>query len=128
MIERCAEMGKLLKVLLRRTFEQCKYVGDIRGRLLLWGIEFVNNRKDKSTFDTSFRFGVRVQQPVFKREVAAYPRGATVNGTHGIISPQPPPCTVTEMQLEESVTVLKDAYDSEDRRVKYSFSASDCGY
>jgi hypothetical protein len=34
LVERCAEMGKLLEVLLWKTFEQCKYIGDIRGRRL----------------------------------------------------------------------------------------------
>jgi 4-aminobutyrate aminotransferase-like enzyme len=32
--ETCAEIGKLLEVLLRKTFEQCKCIGDIRGRRL----------------------------------------------------------------------------------------------
>jgi adenosylmethionine-8-amino-7-oxononanoate aminotransferase len=108
-VDRCAEMGKLLEGLLLKTFEQCKYIGDIRGRGLFWGNEFVKNRKDKSIFGPSFHFGIR----------AVYPGGATVDGTHGDYIPY----TVTESQMEDIVTVLKVVYDSEepklDRIYKY---------
>jgi hypothetical protein len=54
---------------------------------------------------------------VFKREVVEYPGGATVDGIHGDHILIAPPYTVRECQLEEIVTELKDAYDSEGRNL-----------
>jgi len=66
-------MGKVLEALVRKAFNECEYVGDIRGRDLFWGIEFVRDNGSKRSFDPSIRFGLRVQQAAFELGVAAYP-------------------------------------------------------
>jgi adenosylmethionine-8-amino-7-oxononanoate aminotransferase len=111
LVKRCAEMGKILETLLREAFADSKYVGDIRGRGLFWGLEFVKDRTTKSTFRKSIGFGLRVQQAAFDLGVALYPGGATVDGVNGDHLLIAPPYIVSRAELETIVAVLKESYD-----------------
>ena len=115
LVKRCAQMGNVLERLLRAELEGCKYVGDIRGRGLFWGIEFVKNRSSKTPLDPSIHFGLKVQRAAFELGVAIYPGGNTVDGVRGDHVLLAPPYTVTEVQLEKIVQVLRQAYDAEEK-------------
>ncbi|TVY46500.1 putative aminotransferase [Lachnellula occidentalis] len=117
LVERCADMGRLLEKLLRETFSASKYVGDIRGRGLFWALEFVEDRRTKSTFDKSVGFGLRVQQAAFERGVAVYPGGGTVDGVSGDHVLIAPPYNVSEVDLRIIVDTLKAAYVSIERYI-----------
>lgn len=118
LIEQCAVRGRSLERLLRETFSDCKYVGDIRGRGLFWALEFVKDRKEKSTFPKDLKFGLRVQHAAFELGVAVYPGSATVDGVNGDHVLIAPPYTVTDAELRMIVTVLKEAYDSQEAYVE----------
>ncbi|KAH6987058.1 pyridoxal phosphate-dependent transferase [Ilyonectria destructans] len=109
LVARCASMGKLLERMLRAELQNCKSVGDIRGRGLFWGVEFVKDRQSRSPFDPKLAFGVRVQQAAFQKGVALYPGGATVDGVRGDHLLLAPPFTVTEEQLGLICRVLREA-------------------
>ncbi|RDW57297.1 hypothetical protein BP5796_12747 [Coleophoma crateriformis] len=111
LVQRCAEMGRLLEKLLRETFEESKYVGDIRGRGLFWALEFVKDKATKSPLPKVVGFGLGVQQVAFDLGVALYPGGATVDGVNGDHVLIAPPYTVSEADLTTIVRVLKEAYD-----------------
>jgi len=111
LVERCAAMGKILETLLRKAFVGCEYVGDIRGRGLFWGIEFVRDKASKTSFGSATKFGLRVQQAAFDLGVAVYPGRGTVDGFRGDHVLIAPPYTVTAEQLTHIVQVLKQAYD-----------------
>ncbi|KAL6408814.1 hypothetical protein AUP68_07760 [Ilyonectria robusta] len=109
LVARCAQMGKLLERMLRAELQNCKSVGDIRGRGLFWGVEFVKDRQSRSPFDPKLGFGVRVQQAAFEKGVALYPGGATIDGVRGDHLLLAPPFTVTEEQLDHICRVLREA-------------------
>ncbi|KAH7121608.1 pyridoxal phosphate-dependent transferase [Dactylonectria macrodidyma] len=109
LVARCAEMGRLLESLLRAELQGCRSVGDIRGRGLFWGVEFVKDRESRETFDTKIAFGIRVQQAAFQKGVALYPGTATVDGFRGDHILIAPPLTVTEEQLVHICKVLREA-------------------
>lgn len=111
LVARCAMMGTILSSLLHDALKNCKYVGDIRGRGLFWGVEFVEHKADKTSFDRSVGFGLRVQQAAFDLGVAVYPGAATVDGHRGDHVLIARPYTVTEAELKEIVRVLRQAYD-----------------
>ncbi|KAL2399750.1 putative aminotransferase [Exophiala dermatitidis] len=117
LVDNCAQMGKLLYSLLRDTFANCKYVGDIRGRGLFWGLEFVSDRNTRASFDPSVAFGPRFQGLAFELGVAVYPGTGTVDGLRGDHAILSPPYNVTEDELHKIVQILKRAYDRLEKEV-----------
>lgn len=115
LVERCADMGVILEKRLKEKLAGCPSVGDIRGRGLFWGVEFVKDRETKQTFDPTIGFGLRVQAAAFDRGVAVYPGAGTIDGLKGDHVLLAPPYTVTEEQLERIVSVLKAAIESQEK-------------
>lgn len=111
LVERSATMGLKLNALLHEVFQGCKYVGDIRGRGLFQAVEFVLERRTKKRFSPRTKFGMRVQQAAFSRDVAVYPNPMTTKGADGDHVLMAPPYTVSDEELMIIVSVLKDAYD-----------------
>lgn len=114
LVQRCAKMGRLLESLLREALGRCKYVGDIRGRGLFWGVEFVRDRETKTPFESEIGFGLRMQQAALEMGVAVYPGAATIDGQRGDHVLISPPYTVSEEELASIVDVLRKAYDSQE--------------
>ena len=109
-VERCRETGKYLEELLRRELGGEKYVGEIRGRGLFWGIEFVEDRKTKKPFAKEMRFGVRMTETAMELGLAVYPGAGTADGVvgdHIIVSP---PLIITKEECDTLVKLLKQAY------------------
>ena len=117
LVERCNRMGEILERDLREVLEQKKYVGDIRGRGLFWGVEFVRDREAKESFEPKVEFGYRVQRKAFDLGVAIYPGAATVDGVRGDHVLLAPPYTVPEADLRHVVQVVGEAYDAVERWV-----------
>ena len=115
LVERCNKMGKSLERGLHEALAGRKYVGNIRGRGLFWGIEFVQNRETKRSFEPKVEFGYRVQRRVFDLGVAIYPGAATVDGVRGDHVLIAPPYTVSEVDLEHIVQIVREAYDAVER-------------
>ena len=56
------ERGAYLEAELKRRFAQHPHVGDIRGRGLFWGVEFVADRQTKEPFDPSLGLAGEVEK------------------------------------------------------------------
>lgn len=103
-------MGMILRKMLEEELGNCKYVGNIRGKGLFWGVEFVRDKKTREPFDPKINFGPTFQERVFQRGVAIYPGSGTADGKKGdhvIISPA---YTVTEEELRLVLRVVKEVY------------------
>lgn len=111
LVARAADVGKELERLLRETFEGCKYVGDIRGRGLFWGLEFVRNKETKEPFDPAIGFGTRMQEVAFEMGVAIYPGSGTVDGAKGDHVLLSPPLNMSMEDMRTAVAIMKAAYD-----------------
>ncbi|KAK2599957.1 hypothetical protein QQS21_005341 [Conoideocrella luteorostrata] len=109
LVRRCQEMGDLLEKMLSKELSKCSSVGEVRGRGLFWGVEFVRDKKTKETFDPAVGFGAKVMQAAFRRGVAVYPGAGTVDGLRGDHVLLAPPYTVTEEELAVICAVLRDA-------------------
>ncbi|CAG9944146.1 unnamed protein product [Clonostachys rosea f. rosea IK726] len=114
LVERCAEIGPVLEAMLREELQDCKSVGDIRGRGFFWGVEFVRDRVTKKTFDPAIGFGVQVQQEAFRRGVAVYPGSGTVDGMKGDHVLLAPPYTAKLDELTLICKVLKESIKSQE--------------
>ncbi|KAF3934860.1 hypothetical protein ABW19_dt0202789 [Dactylella cylindrospora] len=67
-LENVREMGDLLFKGLRERLKDSPYVGDIRGRGLQVGVEFVRDKATKEPLPTSTRFANRLLEHVWEKE------------------------------------------------------------
>ncbi|KAF5666695.1 hypothetical protein FCIRC_10105 [Fusarium circinatum] len=111
LVARAATLGARLHKSLVEIFQDLEFVGNIRGRGLFWGIEFVKDKKTKTPFDTKIRFGVKVQERAFQLGLAVYPGSGTADGKEGDHVIVSPPLTITEDEMDELLVLLKKAYD-----------------
>ncbi|KIX95648.1 uncharacterized protein Z520_08768 [Fonsecaea multimorphosa CBS 102226] len=117
LVDNVKRLERFLYPLLVDTLGPAKYVGDIRGRGLFWGFEFVRDKTTREPFPSQAGFGGRFQARCFDLGVAVYPGAATVDGKRGDHAILSPPYNVTEDELRKIVALMKTAYDSLEKEV-----------
>jgi len=102
LVERCASMEKPFFEGLQqlRSFE---VVGDIRGKGLLAGVEFVANRTTKEPMPQADRFAERFTSKAFDNGLIVWPNIGHVDGTRGDLVMLAPPFSVTPKEISEIV-------------------------
>ncbi|KAJ5311941.1 hypothetical protein PENANT_c022G01490 [Penicillium antarcticum] len=85
LLENVRKMGAYLEKQLRQRFENHPYVGDIRGKGLFWGLEFVKDKATKEPFDPSDRLSFLIQEKGLEPQysVSLYGSSGTVDGIKG---------------------------------------------
>ncbi|OGE52513.1 hypothetical protein PENARI_c010G03396 [Penicillium arizonense] len=85
LLDNVREMGAYLEKQLRQRFESHPYVGDIRGKGLFWGLEFVKDKATKEPFDPNDRLSFLIQEKGLQPEhsVSLYCSSGTVDGIKG---------------------------------------------
>jgi len=106
------ERGRTLQGLLHDAFGAHPHVGDIRGRGLFWGVEFVADRAGKQWFDPSLRLHARLKSEAMSRGLMVYPMGGTVDGNAGDHVLLAPPYVITEAEVDLAVERLGEAVDA----------------
>jgi len=96
---------------LQARFGNNPYVGDIRGRGLFQGIEFVSDRLTKEPFDPAHKLHARIKKHAFEAGLICYPGGATADGVRGDHVLLAPPFIINDAQLDELVDKLAHAID-----------------
>jgi adenosylmethionine-8-amino-7-oxononanoate aminotransferase len=109
LVRSCAAKGRVLESMLHEAFAHHEYVGEIRGRGLFWGIEFVADRATKKPFKSSLDVGNRIQQKAFNIGLAVYPGRGTVDGWVGDHILLAPPLVIDLDELISMVNILKEA-------------------
>ena len=103
LLEQVRQRGATLEAMLRDAFAQHPNVGDIRGRGLFWGVEFVPDRSTKKPFDPSFQLHARLKSEALAEGLMIYPMGGTVDGRYGDHVLIAPPFTVSDAELAQIV-------------------------
>ena len=111
LVTQCARMGDLMLEKLK-PLQASPIVGNIRGKGLLIGIEFVADKEKRTPFDVSKGVTSTVVDLAFDKGVLIMP-GAPglidgVAGDHIAISP---PFTINESEVRQTVDVLKETID-----------------
>jgi len=91
------------------TLRDCECVGDVRGLGLLWGVEFVADRKTKEPFDPAGGFAGRVFEAAQRRGVLVYPMQGSVDGYRGDHLLLAPPAITTCEEIRNGIVALRDA-------------------
>ena len=109
LVTRSAEKGKKLSNMLESKFSQHPNVGDIRGRGLFQGIEFVEDRETKKPLDPDLKFATKLKMNAFEAGLICYPMSGTRDGKNGDHVLLAPPFIIEDTQLDELVEKLDTA-------------------
>jgi adenosylmethionine-8-amino-7-oxononanoate aminotransferase len=100
--------GSALKHVLESLLD-LEVVGDVRGLGLLWGIEFVADKKTKSPFPAGKNFAGLVGQACMRRGLLVYPMQGCVDGVAGDHLLIAPPAVISSEQSEWAVEQIRAA-------------------
>lgn len=109
MTQRAAEMGTYLEQALDAEFGQHPNVGDIRGRGMFRGMEFVQDRESKRPFDPERRVAARLKSSAMENGLICYPMNGTADGIRGDHVLLAPPFICTEAEIDELVGLLSQS-------------------
>ena len=112
LIGRVQVQGAKLKAALEDRFGTHPHIGDIRGRGLFLGMEFVADRATKTPFDPAEARHWAFKAAAFEAGLICYPMGGTIDGRHGDHVVLAPPFIISDDQIGEMCDKLDLAVQS----------------
>ncbi|KAJ5819042.1 hypothetical protein N7474_004633 [Penicillium riverlandense] len=114
LLQNVRDMGSYLEERLRTRLEGHPYVGDIRGKGLFWGVEFVKDKGTKEPFDTETRLSFLIQEKGLQPEyaISLYGCTGTVDGVRGDHVVLAPPYNVSKEEIDTIVDVMARVLDA----------------
>lgn len=98
-IENCDIQGKYLMTKLQKLYEY-PIVGDIRGKGLMIGIEFVKDQNSKEPFELSENVKTKITLNCLEEGLVPYPGGGSVDGVRGDHILIAPPINITQEEVD----------------------------
>lgn len=101
-----------LRNLLEKLQTQFSFIGEVRGKGLLLGLEFVEDKTTKRPFPRKAAVTQTIVTLAKEKGLLVYPAGAGMDGVNGdsiIISP---PLTITKREMEEIFSLLKATFEA----------------
>ena len=117
LIDRAARMGTVLHRELQ-TLRGMPHVGDIRGRGLLAGVEFVADVESRSPFPRAAGFAERLAAAALDEGLVLWPNVGQADGTNGDLVMIAPPFVITEDEIGELIRRLTRALEHAARATK----------
>jgi adenosylmethionine-8-amino-7-oxononanoate aminotransferase len=111
LVERCARMGRVLHERLA-PLTRLPHVGDVRGRGLLAGIEFVEDKASRAPLSRSLRFAERFAEAALAAGITVWPNVGHADGTNGDAALIAPPFIIEEQEVDEIVKRLTVALEA----------------
>jgi adenosylmethionine-8-amino-7-oxononanoate aminotransferase len=81
-------------------------IGDVRGRGLMFGFEFVKDRFTKEPFLPALKVGSLLEKAALRHGLVTYPCTGTVDGGPGDMVLMAPPLTITSEEMDDLLTIL----------------------
>lgn len=111
LVARCATVGPQFHAALA-PLEDHPLVGDIRGRGLLAGIEFVEDKSTRAPFPRTARFAETFADAALEAGLVVWPNVGQADGGTGDLAMLAPPFTIETGDLEKLVTRFRSALDA----------------
>ncbi len=106
LISRVQIQGEKLMGALIDRFGDHPHIGDIRGRGLFLGMEFVQDRETRSAFDPGSAINKLFKKTAFEAGLICYPMGGTIDGKLGDHVLLAPPFIIDENHIDEILQKL----------------------
>src|SRR4051812_44919018 len=106
-----AEKGVRLMTLLKGALEEHPAVGEIRGRGLMIGVEFVEDRATRRAYPRAARIAEKVLAAARERGVLVYMGSGNADGIDGDTILLGPPFVITDDELQRVAEVIAEAVD-----------------
>ena len=110
LIARCAAMGQVLHRRLQEL-QELPAVGDVRGRGLLAGIEFVEDKATRKPFSSATRFADSFAATALDLGLVVWPNAGQLEDGSGDLAMLAPPFVIDEEQIGELVTLFAQAVE-----------------
>lgn len=111
-IKEVDQKGNYLMEKLAELQENFPFIGDIRGKGLMVGLEFVQNAEDKTPFPRSLLFTQNLIQLAQTCGLIIYPAGAGIDGMNGDAVLLAPPLTITFQEIDELLKRLQTTFEA----------------
>ncbi|SKC55165.1 aspartate aminotransferase family protein [Maledivibacter halophilus] len=98
-VDNAAKQGDYLMEKLQKLYEY-PIVGDIRGKGLMIGIEFVKDQKTKEPFDSKLAVKNKIMSNCLEEGLVVYPGGGSVDGVRGDHALIAPPVNITREEID----------------------------
>lgn len=95
--------GEQLRAELKDVLADHPHVGDVRGRGLFVGVEFVQDKGSKATLDPARQVHVQIKKQAMHNGLMIYPMGGTVDGVQGNHALLAPPFICTPADITDIV-------------------------
>jgi len=115
LIARAAEMGNYLQESLMQL-ESLPMVGDIRGKGMLWAIEFVKDKETKEPFPKEKNVKMDIVMQCMMNGVFFYPGYFQDEQGRGDVIMIAPPFIITEEEIDQCVNVLRETLEESQER------------
>jgi hypothetical protein len=112
LLESVAPKGEHAMALLRDRFGDHPNIGDIRGRGLFIGMEFVADRKTKNAFAVEDGIPGKLKKAAMAERLICYPGGGSVDGRKGAHLLLAPPFIAEDRHFDELVDKLDKIFSS----------------
>jgi len=117
LVERCAELGAVLHRRLA-ALADLPHVGDVRGRGLLAGVEFVEDKESRAPFPRTLKFAEAFTEAAQDAGLVVWPNVGHADGENGDLVMIAPPFIVTEREIGEIVALFTAALETTLRTVR----------
>jgi adenosylmethionine-8-amino-7-oxononanoate aminotransferase len=116
LIERCRELGPRFHGRLA-ALRNHPNVGDVRGRGLLAGIEFVQDRGSRAPFPRKLKFAEAFAESALEAGLMVWPNVGQADGVNGDLACLAPPFVITDSEIDELVARFSRALELTVERV-----------
>jgi adenosylmethionine-8-amino-7-oxononanoate aminotransferase len=91
---------------LRKTMAAHPSIGDVRGRGLMFGFEFVRDRETREAFPAALKVSSLLEKAALRHGLVTYPCTGAVDGGPGDMVLMAPPLTITAQEMDDLLTIL----------------------
>ena len=117
LVENSRVVGSYLLGQLREKLQPFWFVGDVRGKGLMQGVEIVKNKATKEPFPAALGLAEKLTVTLMKHGVVVYPGSGNADGENGDQFLLAPPLIITKEQADELVEAMVAGFAEFDRSI-----------
>jgi len=110
LVENSKVVGEYLLKQLRKKLLKLWYVGDVRGKGLMQGVELVKNKETKEPFPASLGLAEKLTVTLVKYGVIVYPGGGMADGENGDQFLLAPPLIITKAEADDLIDRMEAGF------------------